>query len=225
MVSLKKNRISNWFYYRINRKSYAKNLRQYWENDGKLMMKREHEGILAKKRETEAELTTSLMINSVPSPTKILEYGCGYGRNLKILEEKLTAPDVEIYGVDISQTVLEDSKKYIHGKAKVQHIDSLKIPFPEKFFDVSFTSGVLNVNPPKNFEIICNELIRVTKNLIIHREQQIDYIIKWKHDYQKFYKKNGYKISSFTREDVSSEIRNYLDEDTIWWQINLPPFS
>jgi len=221
MVNLKRNKFSNWFKYRIKRSIYSKNLEKYWKEDGKYMLERETRGLFAKKREAESILTTSIIFEIKPTPKKILEFGCGYGRNLKLLEEKM-GMDSEIYGLDISSTVLEKAKKYIHGKAKLLLTTDNSIPFPDKYFDVSFTSGVLNVNPPNEFEKICNELLRVTKFGIIHREQQIDYIIKWKHDYVKFYEKQGCKITSFIREDVDQEIKKFLDEDTIWWKISLP---
>lgn len=218
LIDVKRNRISNWFKYRINRYAYSKKINEYWEEDGQHLLERESEELFNKKRETESNLTTSLIINS--KPKKVLEYGCGYGRNLKILEKKIE--DAEIYGVDISSTVLEKANEYILGKAKLKKITDNTIPFPDDFFDVSFTSGVLNVNPPKNFKKICEELIRVTKVKIFHREQQIDYQIKWKHDYESFYSKFGCKIKSFTRDQVDNKKRKFLDEDTIWWEIELP---
>lgn len=80
------------------------------------------------------------------TPRRILEYGCGTGRNLVFLKEAF--PDSKIFGTDISEKSLEVAKK--------------KKPFCETFtirddnisnflesFDLIFVAGVFHHIPPK----------------------------------------------------------------------------
>ena len=206
MPSLLKNRIFNWFLYRIKRSKYEKTYKEYWINRGHRFVSEWADSPVHNAR---VAVTTDYI--SKLNPKTILEYGVGFGVNLKALHEKL--PNSQLYGVDIGKDQLESARKFTNEKATLQQIKDEKIPYDDKFFDVSFTSSVLQHIPPADFEKICNELIRVTKNYIIHGEHNTTYSHKYKHDYKKFYESGGYSISFFQKPEI--------DPSQFWFIISL----
>jgi ubiquinone/menaquinone biosynthesis C-methylase UbiE len=209
MVHLIKNSFFNYFLIRLKRSDYGKNYKKIWQvRAGKL--KSSHN--LSDVSELYARQTTDYILTQVNLNAKILEYGCGFGRNIKGLEEKLDESS-EIHGVDISLPALKDGEKYTHGKSFLHHVDGITIPFEDSYFDFSFTSAVLEHIPPKDFSKICEELLRVTKKTILHIEASRTYYTKYPHNYKKFYEKKGYDVKSF-------KIPGH-DETFTWYQIEL----
>jgi ubiquinone/menaquinone biosynthesis C-methylase UbiE len=204
-----KNSTVNWFLIRLKRLEYGKNYQKIWqERAGRLKASHDNSPISEKY----ARQTVDYIVDQVRSPAKILEYGCGFGRNIRGLEEKLDN-SCEIYGVDISLPALEEGANYTHGKAILQHVDGTKIPFDDNFFDFSFTGAVLEHIPGKDFSKICEEMLRVTRKTILHIEASRTYYTKYPHNYKKFYEKKGYDVKSF-------KILGHDDTFT-WYQIEL----
>jgi ubiquinone/menaquinone biosynthesis C-methylase UbiE len=125
-------------------------------------------------------------------------------------------PQCNLYGLDVSKPAIEQGKNYIHGKAKLEVNDGLKIPFSDNFFDVSFTAAVMESIPEPDFSNICNELIRVTKKTIIHVEASRKYPTKYPHSYYSFYKNKGHHVTIFKMDDYDHEFN--------WYQITVNPF-
>ncbi len=203
MVDLIKNRIVNWFKYKIERLRYAKRYKEWWQEERDLMSEQIGKEYFTKL----ADYNTDCIINL--KPKIILEYGCGYGKNLKFLEEKTTDSATQIYGVDISQKNIDNAKRFTHGKSILQVVDGVSVPFEDKFFDLSFTAEVLQHVPPKDFEKICNEFIRVTRQMIIHIEEPVNWDHRYAHNYEKFYKDKGYRVEVFKNPDISEYYRRY----------------
>lgn len=210
MVNILKNRVMNFFVYRIKRRVYEKNYKQYWQYE------RHH-----LKNEIESDPVTpedtnnirEFLSNYIKNSQTILEYGCGFGRILKSLNEKYNSA-IKMYGVDINQKLLEDAKINIsNDNIILKQVDGKHIPFPDKFFDLSYTNVVLQHVPEYDYRKICKELIRVTKSVIIHIECSVNYIHKFPHAYEKFYKEKGYKVIGGKRQDVWG--------DKLWYTIFL----
>jgi|ETNmetMinimDraft_1059919.scaffolds.fasta_scaffold01582_6 ubiquinone/menaquinone biosynthesis C-methylase UbiE len=209
MIHFIKNNTVNWFLMRLKRLEYGKNYQKIWQERGG-QLKASHDN--SPVSEKYANQIADYIVEQVKGPTKILEYGCGFGRNIRKLEEKLESR-CEIHGTDISLAALEEGANYTHGKAILQHVDGTKIPFNDDFFDFSFTSAVLEHIPNKDFEKICEEMIRVTRKTILHVEASRTYYTKFPHNYKKFYEKKGYTVKSF-------KIPGHDDTFT-WYQIEL----
>ncbi|MFK8183351.1 MAG: class I SAM-dependent methyltransferase [Phormidesmis sp.] len=69
--------------------------------------------------------------------TKLLDFGCGTGRSTRFMKTL----GFESTGVDISQDMLEQARQADQGE--YCWLESTKIPFPERSFDVIFQSFVL----------------------------------------------------------------------------------
>lgn len=80
---------------------------------------------------------------------KILDSGCGHGKNSKYLIEK----GYIVKGIDISEYAISYCKKNIkNGEFYVQ--DVLKIFFDNDCFNVIVDAGCLHVNDPSNYKLI-----------------------------------------------------------------------
>ncbi len=93
---------------------------------------------------------------------KILDLGCGSGRNFPCFTEGSV-----IYGVDFSKNMLKYAGKNA-GKGKIKAIlkimEKEKIPYEDEFFDYAICIALLHCVPrKKQRQKIINELFRVLK--------------------------------------------------------------
>ena len=93
---------------------------------------------------------------------RILDFGCGNGRLLGILQEK----KIEYFGVDVSQKLIDLAKikypQFAQNFSKISGFDSLS--FPDEFFNVIVSIAVFHHLPDKKFRLaMAQELFRVTK--------------------------------------------------------------
>lgn len=80
-------------------------------------------------------------VKHIKDGDKVLDIGCGIGSLTKMVKD--TYPNCEVWGVDISDTAINDDQaerpdiKYVHG-----YIGKLK-DIPENYFDVVFSGETL----------------------------------------------------------------------------------
>ncbi len=87
------------------------------------------------------------------NPAKILEFGCGIGRNIPFLKEAY--PNSTIFGTDISIESLDVAKKL---NPQVQFVATSELPSCESHFDLIFVASVYHHIP-------CSQRANVTKLL------------------------------------------------------------
>lgn len=128
------------------------------------------------------------------APLRVLEFGCGYGRILKSLQEKLT--EAFICGCDISFSNLNNCKSYLSNStvSLLQADGRFGLPFKDKSFDVVFTCGVLTHIPPPSDIAIRQELLRVTSEYIVHCEVTGEGKFHFRHDNKAIYSSLGYDV-------------------------------
>jgi SAM-dependent methyltransferase len=112
------------------------------------------------------------------APAKILEYGCGVGRHLRYLK---TIPDIEIYGYDQSQSMVNNILQWASPDWLKQHVaigvPTGKLPYPDNYFDIVYTVEVLIHVNPIDIEALLAELIRISRWQILHLEPQPDFAL------------------------------------------------
>lgn len=111
------------------------------------------------------------------APAKILEFGCGFGRHLRYLSN---LPGLDCFGCDQSKTMLDGVQRWAGPEwtaARIAQIEALlPLPYPDKAFDVIFTTSVLIHIAPAHLLEILRELVRVARYQIIHIENnQVDH--------------------------------------------------
>lgn len=87
--------------------------------------------------------------------TKILDAGCGSGYLLSFI------PDGKLFGIDISEFLLNIAKKRLGKKAKLFKSFVENTQFSDNFFDITICTEVIEhtINPKD----VCKELARITK--------------------------------------------------------------
>lgn len=100
--------------------------------------------------------------DKINSGDKVLDFGCGNGRLLEILQDK----KIDYYGTDISQNLIDLAKnKYPELAGNISKISGqAKLGFPDNFFDAVVSIAVFHHFPDKKYRLeMASELYRVTK--------------------------------------------------------------
>lgn len=101
------------------------------------------------------------LITHIPNSSKVLDIGCGEGRNMKSILE--VTPNV--YGVDMDIKAVEDAKENFKDNEGVQVVqgEAKNLPFEDKSFDVVTLLMILpNLNKDK--EAAFKEAARVLRD-------------------------------------------------------------
>ncbi len=174
--------------FEIVRKKIEKDIEKWWENSKKkarIFDVKEGYNIWSESYEENPLLKVNgrILKRIIPRKLKgkrILDIGCGTG----IWAEYFYRKGAEVYGIDISEKMLEMARKRV-PKGKFYLGDVTKIPFQNEFFDIVFCSLVLS--HVKDLKKAIREIHRVLEKngiLIIsdmHPEvTRKGYIIAWK---------------------------------------------
>jgi len=98
-------------------------------------------------------------VNLLKNKEKVLDAGCGPGRDIKILYELGIK---EVYGIDLSKNMLNIAKEY-ESRGKYFVMDIRKLDFDDEFFDGIICIGVLVHLNKEDFIRSLKELYRVLK--------------------------------------------------------------
>lgn len=105
------------------------------------------------------------------APARILEYGCGVGRHLRYLS---AIPGLDIYGYDQSQTMVDNCLQWASPEWLREHVTvglpTGRLPYPDRHFDIVFTSEVLVHVRPEDLPGLLAELVRVGRRQVFHME-------------------------------------------------------
>ncbi len=112
--------------------------------------------------QTDIYLVDQIMKSRYVPSDKILEAGCGGGRNL----DWFVKNNYSIYGIDTSQAAILHLKEKYPGLSedKFQIAAVEKLPFPDKYFDHIISSAVLHFAKCEiHFKEMIGEMLRVLK--------------------------------------------------------------
>jgi len=101
-------------------------------------------------------------LSDVPRDARILEVGCNLGTQLLVLQQMGFH---NLFGIEIQSYALERAKKRILDAVLTQ-ASVLAIPFPDRYFDLVFTSGVLIHIAPAELPAAMDEIHRGAKQWI-----------------------------------------------------------
>lgn len=132
---------------------------------------------------TDIYLLDQIMKNRYQPTDKILDAGCGTGRNMHwFLNEK-----IDIYGIDENEVSITELKTFypLLPEDKLQSCAVEHLPFENNFFDHIISSAVLHfANSLLQFQAMLAEMIRVLKpggSLFIRMTSDIGIEDKVKH--------------------------------------------
>lgn len=102
----------------------------------------------------------------VKPPLKVIDIGCGKGRNAIYLAKK----GFEVYAVDYIQNALSEVENKVKGAGKLLkiHLTQAEIdrkwPFPDNFFDIAIDSfSSIDIETRKGREVYKKEMFRTLK--------------------------------------------------------------
>jgi spore coat polysaccharide biosynthesis protein SpsF len=104
------------------------------------------------------DLLTRLPIQSV------LEIGCNIGGNLRWIAEKL--PPQQVYGIDINLSALQRLHNE-HPHINALYSPARELPFRDRWFDLTFTMGVLIHQPDSTLPLVMNEAVRCSRRYVL----------------------------------------------------------
>ncbi|OOM16076.1 class I SAM-dependent methyltransferase [Clostridium saccharobutylicum] len=95
----------------------------------------------------------------VEKPKKLLDVGCGTGN---VLMKLRTNEEIQLYGLDISEKMIETAKKRLGNKVELKIGDSENMTWEDNFFDVIVCNASFHHYP--NPEKVLLEMKRMLKN-------------------------------------------------------------
>jgi cytidyltransferase-like protein len=144
---------------------------------------------------------------NISKDSKVLEFGCGAGLLSNIFNN-----ECDYYGIDYSSSLISKNMKLYNSK--VYNCSADKTPFKDKFFDYSFSIGVFEYFPSKEYSLeVINEMKRVTKKgiYIINIRKNTHDCKKEKHKFNGVYKHLIYNTDDFF--DFEILVSNYEQND------------
>ena len=93
----------------------------------------------------------------------VLEVGCNRGHNLAAIS---TLGDYELHGIDPCEYAIDIARKSVPN-AKFTTADAFSIPYPDSYFDLVFTTGVLMHIASRDLPLARAEMCRVSKMHIL----------------------------------------------------------
>jgi len=108
---------------------------------------------------------------------RVLDFGCGYGRHLRHLRQQR---HLDLYGCDVSPNMIAVVGEHVSdvdwAREHVRLIGPVgRLPFDDRYFDVSYTSEVLIHVHPDDLTKVLLELMRVTfERLILIENKRTD---------------------------------------------------
>jgi spore coat polysaccharide biosynthesis protein SpsF len=106
------------------------------------------------------------LLKSFPS-SRVLEVGCNLGGNLGWIAQAI--PPRDVYGLDVNESALDQLRRShpgvnaIWGRAR-------ELPFRDRFFDLTFTMGVLIHQPPDLLPVVMSEVVRCSRRYVLAGE-------------------------------------------------------
>jgi pseudaminic acid biosynthesis-associated methylase len=129
----------------------------------------------------------------IPRDVRILEVGCNMGTQLLLLRQMGFSA---LYGIEVQSYALDRARKRV-PEAVLGQASALSIPYPDQFFDLVFTSGVLIHIAPADLPVATAEIHRCSKHWIWGFEYyapemtEVAYrghqALLWKTDYARHY--------------------------------------
>lgn len=95
---------------------------------------------------------------------RVLEVGCNTGANLQWIAPQL-APG-ETYGIDVNHEAISRLRKRV-PTANAIVSPARELPFRDRWFDLSFTTGVLIHQPESTLPLVMAEIVRVSRGLVL----------------------------------------------------------
>ena len=167
-----------------------------------------HEALYEKNYGVTRRQLNEPFLAEVPAGARILEVGCNVGNQLQVLRQMGYR---ELYGIEIQPYALEQARANLPDAQFVEAC-AFEIPYPDHYFEMVFTSGVLIHIAPADLPKAIDEIHRCASQYIWGFEyyspqaMQVKYRgnegLLWKMDYAKLYLDRFADLSLVRRKEV-----------------------
>lgn len=164
---------------------------------------------------TRAEINQRFL-GAIPRNARILEVGCNTGTQLLFLEQMGFG---DLHGIDIQDYALDRARERL-PRAVLSQASTFALPYPDGYFDLVFTSGVLIHIAPTDLPQALAEIHRCTRRWIWGFEYYAPETTKvvyrghrsllWKTDYARLYLQQFQDLKL-----VREERFRYLSNDNV----------
>ncbi|MCA1708260.1 MAG: class I SAM-dependent methyltransferase [Actinobacteria bacterium] len=130
-----------------------------------------HEHRSHAKQDTDAKTFSRWFANDVIAPLRpkrVLELGCGAGRNLAHIVSAI--PDAEVVGVEINPEAAERAQVAVGGNGKIINCSLYEVPDDIGSFDVVYTAGVLMHVPHDAVRAVVQDMAKRSAVAVVHFE-------------------------------------------------------
>lgn len=103
---------------------------------------------------------TEVIGRNCPSPKRVLDMGCGFGKSTRPIAERF--PTAEIEAVDLSAPCLKVAARTSRN-VRFRQMDAAATDYPDAHFDLVTSTMLLHEMPPPVIEKTLNEAARVLK--------------------------------------------------------------
>jgi pseudaminic acid biosynthesis-associated methylase len=155
-------------------------------------------------------------LKDVPRDARILEVGCNIGTQLLCLQQMGFS---NLHGIEIQSYALGRAKERL-PEAVLTQASALEIPYPDRSFELVFTSGVLIHVAPANLSVALEEIHRCAQTWIwgfeYYAPQTTEVVYRghdsllWKTNFARVYQQQFHDL-----ELVREERFRYLDNENV----------
>lgn len=152
---------------------------------------------------------------------RVLEVGCNVGLNLECIVPHIDKQDV--YGIDISLTALEQLRQKLPTVNSVWS-QARNLPFRDRWFDLTFTMGVLIHQPESTLPLVMSEIVRCSSKYVLCGEYFSDEVIEvpyrdqsgalFKRNYGEIYQNLFPELKLVKKQFLDAEAG--FDDVTVW---------
>jgi ubiquinone/menaquinone biosynthesis C-methylase UbiE len=176
---------------RWKRWKYESNPRKFWERRGAKDNFQEYpQDMLMKQRAFFIGQFSKLEFSSA------LEVGCGHGRVLRFLRERLDEPGL-ILGVDFARPQLLKARASLGDRCHLVQASALSLPFKDNAIDLVYSVDMLLHIPPHNVREALQEIIRVSAKYVMCAEGIYTHFNMYGLDFRREYETLGLKTIKY----------------------------
>jgi pseudaminic acid biosynthesis-associated methylase len=148
-------------------------------------------------------------------PQRVLEVGCNLGGNLRWIASML--PPEQVYGIDINLKALEELHSTIPN-VNALYSPARELPFRDRWFDLTFTTGVLIHQPDTTLPLVMNELVRCSNRYVLCGEYFADHPteISYRGEHGALFKRDYGKLYQDLFPELNLRKQFSLGQDEGW---------
>lgn len=145
----------------------------------------------------------------------VLEVGCNLGANLRWLAAAL--PPERVYGVDVNALALRELRRLLPD-VNALLVPARELPFRDRWFDLTFTCGVLIHQPETTLPVVMSEIVRCSNRYVLCAEYFAEQTVEvpYRGQTRALFKRDYGRIYQELFPGLRLRRRGFLGQDQGW---------